>query len=153
MPHFLRTLHLAVEASPPKHPRLFRVTRTACRAKTPQPTRATPKSRVLKQRKNADSDTNADLPEKLLVDCEAVEKTRAARPHQIVLAAACARVRRIPGGIASAVAIGMPQLRGSRRAARPVLASVVGAVRIRAAVGLRARQHVVRIRSIANAIY
>ena len=86
------------------------------------------------------------------VDGEAVEQARSARAHQIILAAAPARVRRVPRSVARATAVGMAELRGACAVACPVVTSVVGAVRKSPAIGLRACQHVVRVGSIPPAI-
>jgi hypothetical protein len=79
------------------------------------------------------------------VDCEAVEQSGAARANQIVLAAAPARVRGVPGLIVGAAAVEMTELRGACCFARPVAAGMIGGIFKGSAVGLRACQHVVLI--------
>src|SRR6185436_5973275 len=86
------------------------------------------------------------------VDCEAVEKAGTAGAFQIGLAAALRGVRRIPGG-AIADSIGMADLRGTRGAARPVVARVVGVIAVGAAVPFRSgKNFVLNRRRIADAV-
>src|SRR6266487_3079444 len=87
-----------------------------------------------------------------LVDREAVQEAGTTRRHQVFLAAPAARVRRVPRRVAAAGAIVMPELGGAGRPARPVAARVVGAVGVGAAVGLRAGEHVVLIRRVADTL-
>src|ERR1017187_1702389 len=86
------------------------------------------------------------------IDREAVEQPLPAGAHQGLLAAAAGRVGRVPRGVAAAGAVGMADLGGAGAAAGPVVARVVGAVRIGAAVGLRAGQHVVPVGGVAGAV-
>src|SRR5216683_6735003 len=87
------------------------------------------------------------------IDSEAVEQARAARAHKIVLAAALTCMGRIPGPVAGADAVGMSNLSAAWAVARPVIAGVVLGVGIGLSVRLRARQHIVRVRSVANAVH
>ena len=86
------------------------------------------------------------------VNREAIQETRAAGGHEVLLAAPAARVRRVPRRVAAAGAIVMPELRRPRRAARPVAARVIGAVGVGAAVRLRSGEDVVLIRRIADTL-
>src|SRR5436190_24217192 len=86
------------------------------------------------------------------VDCEAVEKAGTACAFQIGLAAALSGVRRIPRG-AIADSIGLADLRGTRGAATPVVARVVGAIGVGAAVPFRSgKNFVLNRRRIAVAV-
>src|SRR3984893_18632885 len=83
---------------------------------------------------------------------EAVEKAATAGAFQIGLAATLGGVRRIPGG-AIADSIGMADLRGTRGAARPVVARVVGAIGVGAGVPFRSgKNFVLNRRRIADAV-
>src|SRR5690349_19726880 len=50
---------------------------------------------------------------KTLINREAVDKAGAARRHEILLTAAPARMRRVPGAVAAALLVRMPDLRRS----------------------------------------
>src|SRR5580704_8780491 len=58
----------------------------------------------------------------------------------------------VPRRVAGAGAVGMADLGGAGAAAGPVVAGMVGAVRVGTAVGLRAGQHVVRIGGVAGPV-
>jgi hypothetical protein len=70
----------------------------------------------------------------LYLDCEAVEESRAAGCDQVVLAAAFARVRRVPRAVAAALLVAVSELRRTGAVARPVVAGVIGGVGVGAAV-------------------
>ncbi len=89
---------------------------------------------------------------RLFLDREAVEEPGPAGADQVVLAAALARMRRVPGPVAAALLVVVPQLRGPRTVARPVVAGVVGAVGVGAAVGGRTGENVVLVRLVADAV-
>src|SRR6185369_10797705 len=90
--------------------------------------------------------------ETALIDREAIQETRAAGGDEVLLAAPAARVRRVPRRVAAAGAIVMPELGRPGRPTRPVAARVVGAVGVRAAVGLRSGEDVVLVRRIADTL-
>src|SRR5262249_61122677 len=72
---------------------------------------------------------------------------------QVLLAAAAARVRRVPRDVAASGAIVVPELRAAGgRVARPVAARVILAVGERRAVELGSGQHVVAVRRVADAV-
>jgi hypothetical protein len=81
----------------------------------------------------------------VLIDCEAVEQAGAADALQRLRTASRRAMRRVPRGIAAAVAVGVAHLSAASRAARPIAAGLVGSIGEGSAIGLRAGQHVVRI--------
>src|SRR5215831_5733427 len=85
-------------------------------------------------------------------DREAIQQAGAAGGDEIRLAAPAARMRRVPRAVAAALLVGVPELRRALAVARPVVARVIAAVGVRAAVRLRARQNVVLIRRVADAV-
>src|SRR5690348_1969966 len=95
-----------------------------------------------------------------LIDREAIEQAVAARRAQVGLRAAAvlpARgMRRVPRTsdlvVGQTFAVSMAEHGGSLRAARPILAGVVLAVRKSGAVRLRTRQHVMAVGLVAAAI-
>jgi len=87
-----------------------------------------------------------------LIHCEAIKQSRAAGAHQIVLAATAAWVSGIPRSIVPTAPVKMPELSRASRFARPVAAGVVHAIRVGSAIGLRAGQHVVHVRSVATPV-
>src|SRR5438093_3274933 len=90
--------------------------------------------------------------DRISIDGKTVEQTGAARAHQILLAASSARVDRIPRNVAAAGSIVVADLRASRPRAGPVLAGVIVGAWKCGAVGPRARQNVVAVRRVADAI-
>src|SRR3990170_1598665 len=89
------------------------------------------------------------------VNGEAVDQARAAGAYQSRLAAARAGVRRVPGVIAAAAAIGVAELHGHALnvvAAGVVRAGVVRSVGVGAARGRRAGEHVVTVGVVALAV-
>src|SRR5258706_1453794 len=86
------------------------------------------------------------------IDGEAVEQSRAAGGDQSRLTEARAGMGRIPRRVAAAGAVGMAELRLPRPAARPIVAGVVGIVRIRTTIGPGAGQHVMRVGHVAEAV-
>src|SRR6516225_6089586 len=81
----------------------------------------------------------------LLVHREAVEQSGAAHGLQIVLTAAAAGVRGIPGRVRPARVVRMTDLSGTLDAAGPVVTRMVGVIRECAAVGLRSGQDIVAL--------
>src|SRR4051812_3973995 len=99
--------------------------------------------------------TNSLIPQltnSLLVGGEAVEQPGTTGRHQVLLAAAAARMRRVPRRVAAALFVGVAKLRGPGAVARPVVAGVVLAVGVGASVGLRAGEDVVLVGRVADAV-
>ena len=88
----------------------------------------------------------------VLVDREAVEVACAAGADQRFLGAAGAQMRRVPGNVAAAGAVGMAEHRGAGAVAGPVAAGAILAGRERTAFHGRTGQDVVRVRVVADAI-
>src|SRR5688572_29081652 len=88
----------------------------------------------------------------LLFGCEAVKEPCASGCDQVLLAAAFARMGRVPRAVAAALLVAVSDLRAAGAVARPVIAGMVGAVGIRAAVGGRTREDVVLVRLVADAV-
>src|SRR4029077_5068839 len=89
----------------------------------------------------------------LLVHREAIQKAGAARRYQILLTASAARMLRIPRASATALFVGMSELRDPRcPVARPVAAGVIRRVGVRPSVRLRSRQDVVCVWRVAHAV-
>jgi hypothetical protein len=64
------------------------------------------------------------------INRKAIEQARPSRAHQIILAAAFGRMRRVPGTVPAANAVGMPNLSAACAVAGPIIASMVLAVGI-----------------------
>jgi hypothetical protein len=88
-----------------------------------------------------------------LVDCKTIEEAGATGFDQVPLATASATMRRVPRRIASTDSIGVTDLRRAFRFTRPIVACVIGIVRKRAAIELRAGKDVVLVGRISDAVY
>src|SRR6516164_8409917 len=87
-----------------------------------------------------------------LIDGETVQETGAARGDQVRLAAGPARMCGIPGAVPASLLVGMTELSYPGAVARPVVAGVVHAIRVRAAVRLGTGQDIVLVRCVADAV-
>src|SRR5262249_38217327 len=89
-----------------------------------------------------------------LVNREAIQQTGSTCGHEILLAATTASMRGIPRTVSAALLVGMAKLDlpSSIRIARVIAAGVIHCIRISAAIRLRARQNIVRVGHVADAI-
>ena len=86
------------------------------------------------------------------VNCKTIKTARAACRDETRLRAIATEMRRIPGRVVAAAAIRMTQHRLVIRAVRrPIVARAVDAGGERASLGVRAGQHVVLVRHVAEA--
>src|SRR5215831_17148072 len=86
-----------------------------------------------------------DSPNRVSIDCETVEKTRAAGRAEVLLAAAARRVCGVPRTLARILphAIEVADLRAATAARGPVRTGEIAGTRVRRPVGTRTRQDVV----------
>src|SRR6185295_1307005 len=80
------------------------------------------------------------------VDRKTIEHPRAAGRDQVCLTASLARMRHVPRRVAAADAVRKTDLRRALTAACPIVARVIGIVRIRTVICLRVRQPLVSTR-------
>src|SRR5439155_17260838 len=111
---------------------------------------------ALRQFCNSPPNLGGELPNSIhLINRETVQQSRSAGGYQIRLAATAACVSGIPGAIVAALFVGVAKLDlpSAVGVACVIAAGVIHRIGIRASVGLRPGQDVMRIRHIADAVH